>query len=162
MDAPAGTSFLVMTHNAGNGHARPPKLTQVLRESDADIIGLQEITAEQATALDTALCDVYPFRVLYGEGIPGKGFLSRFPITASRRLQFYPNRPDLWGQFDLGGRTLEIVNGHPWPPRIHWNGYYQGKETREHIRKLLALATSGQPTIVLGDFNFTETNEAYA
>src|SRR5947199_436068 len=117
MNAPAGDSFLVMTHNAGNGNARPPKLVRVLRESEADIVGLQEISAAQAEALDTMLCDVYPYRVLYGEGIPGKGFLSRFPIIDTRQLRLFPNRPDLWGQLEVGGRTLELVNGHPWPPR---------------------------------------------
>jgi endonuclease/exonuclease/phosphatase family metal-dependent hydrolase len=155
-------SFLVMSHNAGNGHARPPRLAQVLRESEADIIGLEEITVEQAEALDRLLCDDYPFRVLYGEGIPGKGILSRFPIVDSRRLHFFPNRPDLWGQLEVGGSRLDLVVGHPWPPRVHWNGYYQGPETREHIRRLLALAMSGRPAIVMGDFNFTEKNSAYA
>ena len=62
----------------------------------------------------------------------------------------------------MGGRTLELVSGHPWPPRIHWNGYYQGPDTREHIRRLLALAGSGQPTIIVGDFNFTDRHSAYA
>jgi len=162
MDAPAGDSFLVMTHNAGNGHAQPPTLARVLLESQADIIGLQEITIEQAEALNTLLGDVYPYRVLYGEGIPGKGIVSRFPIIESQQLRFYPNRPDLWGQIEMGGRTLELVSGHPWPPRIHWNGYYQGPQTREHIRSLLALAGSGQPTIIVGDFNLTERHSAYA
>ena len=162
MNAPAGASFLVMTHNAGNGHARPKKLARVLRESGADIIGLQEITVEQAEALDKMLGDVYPHRVLYGAGIPGKGFLSRFPILAERQLHLFPNRPDLWGQIETEGGRLELVNGHPWPPRVHRNGYYQGPETREHIRRLLALATSGQPAIVLGDFNFTEKQGIYA
>ena len=162
MNAHSQDSFLVMTHNAGNGHARPPKLVQVLRDSEADIIGLQEITAGQAEALDTMLADVYPYRVLYGEGIPGKGFLSRYPIIETRRLRLFPNRPDLWGEIEVEGGKLEVVNGHPWPPRAHRDGYYQGPETREHIRQLLALATSGRPTIVLGDFNFTRRNSAYA
>jgi vancomycin resistance protein VanJ len=151
-----------MTHNAGNGHAKPPRLAQVLRESEADIIGLQEITVKQAEMLDMLLPAAYPYRVLYGEGIPGKGILSRFPIVDTHRLHFFPNRPDLWGQIDVGGRMLQLVNGHPWPPRAHRNGYYQGPETREHIRNLLALATTGRPTIVVGDFNFTDRSGVYA
>ncbi|MFL5733277.1 MAG: endonuclease/exonuclease/phosphatase family protein [Chloroflexia bacterium] len=161
MDAPTGDSFLVMTHNAGNGHARPPKLARVLRDSEADIIGLQEITTAQAEELDAELHDVYPYRVLYGEGIPGKGILSKFPILEARQLHIFPNRPDLWGQLDVGGRSLDLVSGHPWPPRAHRDGYYQGPETREHIRRLLELAGSGRPAIVVGDFNFTERNKAY-
>jgi vancomycin resistance protein VanJ len=162
MNAAPGDSLLVMTHNIGNGHARPPKLVQVLRDSAADIIGLQEITAAQAEALDTMLGDVYPYRVLYGEGIPGKGLLSRFPIVDSQQLHIFPNRPDLWGQVEVSGRRLDLVIGHPWPPRAHRNGYYQGPETRAHIRELLALSTSGQAAIIMGDFNFTDRHSAYA
>jgi vancomycin resistance protein VanJ len=154
-------SFLVMTHNAGNGHARPSKLVQVLRASGADIIGLQEITVAQADALDDLLRDVYPYRVLHGAGIPGKGILSRSPIVESKQLHFFPNRPDLWGRIEVGGRTLDLVNGHPWPPRAHRDGYYQGPETKRHIRQLLELVATGRPTIVLGDFNLTERNRGY-
>ena len=161
MSAPAPGSFLVMTHNAGNGYAKPPKLVQALRDSGADIIGLQEITVAQAEALDAELSDIYPYRVLYGAGIPGKGLLSRFPIVDSRQLHFFPDRPDLWGQILLGDKGVDVVVGHPWPPRAHRNGYYQGPETQEHIRKLLALAAVDRPVIVVGDFNFTDRNRAY-
>ena len=62
----------VMTYNVGAGLAAPLRLVEVLRQSGADIIGLQELAPEQGAAIDDRLCDGYPHQVLHPTGIPGK------------------------------------------------------------------------------------------
>ena len=45
----------ILTYNVGNGLAKPERLAAFLRESDADVIGLQEIDAAQAAEGPDAL-----------------------------------------------------------------------------------------------------------
>jgi endonuclease/exonuclease/phosphatase (EEP) superfamily protein YafD len=79
--APADSCGLtVMTYNLGDSLAVPNVMVSVLRSSEADIIALQELADEQAAAIERDLRDLYPYQVLYGHGVHGKGLLSRYPI----------------------------------------------------------------------------------
>jgi endonuclease/exonuclease/phosphatase (EEP) superfamily protein YafD len=145
--------FTVMTWNVGNGLAPPRRLAAVLRRSDADVIGLQELTLPQADAIDRYLGARYPFRVLYGEGIPGKGLLSRYPIRDAERLYLDPDRPDLRGNITVGERELVVIVAHPEPPRRSRFGWAMTQATRTHLAALAERATASGPTLLLGDFN---------
>jgi len=154
--------FTVMTYNVGNGLAPPLLLARALRESGADIIGLEELMTEQAGAIQQHLRDIYPHQILYGMGIPGKGILSRYPIVASTQLELHPERPDLHGFIEMGGRELQIIVAHPPPPRLHRTGIHPTKEARQQFEMLLQAAVSGEPTILLGDFNMGDRQAQYS
>src|SRR3954452_15398814 len=81
-DAATGSqnAFTVLTYNVGNGLAEASRLASFVRDSGADIVGLQEIDAHQAAALNGAAAEVYPYRVLLGSGFSGRGLLSKYPI----------------------------------------------------------------------------------
>ena len=85
----------VMTYNVGAGLADPLRLVEVLRQSGADIIGLQELAPEQGAAIADLLGGDYPHQVLHPTGIPGKGLISRFPLRETELLELHPGRPDL-------------------------------------------------------------------
>jgi vancomycin resistance protein VanJ len=154
--------FTVMTYNVGNGLAPPLLLVQALRESAADIIGLEEVTAAQAEAMRQNLSDIYPHQILNGMGIPGKGILSRYAIVDSTQLELHPARPDLRGFVEMEGRELQIIVAHPPPPRIHRTGIHPTKEARQQFELLLQAAVGGEPTILLGDFNMGDRQAQYA
>lgn len=156
------TEYTILTHNAGNGLASPVELVNFIRSSSADIVGLQEITASQAFALDANLADLYPHRVLFGDGIPGKGLLSKFPILEHEQLYLYPARPDLLAVIQLAEGELTVIVAHPPPPRIHRNGIYMNKATMRQIKTLRSLATAGGPVLMLGDFNMTAISNQHA
>ena len=81
LSAPAHTGILtVMTYNVANDSIAPGDLVSVLRASGADIIALQELSGEHATAIERDLGDLYPHQALHGYGILGNGLLSRYPI----------------------------------------------------------------------------------
>src|SRR5215207_363614 len=93
---PAGaTEVTVMTYNLGSGMAGPDQVVRALRESGADIVGLQEVTPEVGTALAAELGGVFPYQVVHPLGTPGKALLSRFPILRNKLLPLNPERPDL-------------------------------------------------------------------
>src|SRR5918998_497147 len=85
----------VMTYNVGAGLADPERLVAVLRQSGADIIGVQELAPAQGGAVTALLQDDYPYQVLHPTGIPGKGLISRFPVLETELLELHPGRPDL-------------------------------------------------------------------
>jgi endonuclease/exonuclease/phosphatase family metal-dependent hydrolase len=150
-----------MTYNVGNGLARPDRLAHVLAASKADIIGLQELTTVQEDALRTRLQRAYPYQVLHGAGIPGKGLLSRYPITGSERLELFPHRPDLLATLDVAGRELKLIVAHPPPPRLFGDGIRPTELAMRQLEHLVKLACEGEPAILLGDFNMRETMPIY-
>jgi len=48
-----------MTCNVGNGRARPERLIPMIRDSGADLIGIQELSDDQAEAITNQLAEDY-------------------------------------------------------------------------------------------------------
>ena len=161
MDPTPAGPFVVLTHNIGNGLAPPAKLIPVLRAAQADLIGLQEITAEQAAAITRDLADLYPYQIVHGEGIPGKGILSKFPIHTIERLHFYPERPDLRAIVTLPEGDLLVIVAHPRPPTLGRRGFAMSDLSRRQIARLVAHASTGAPALLLGDFNLSPRHPFY-
>lgn len=146
----------VLSYNIGNGLAPADRLVHYLYYAEADIIGLQELAAGQAEAIEKHLAGVYPYRVLVPDGFAGKGLLSRFPILHSRSLMFADGRPDLSAMLEIAGRAVQVVVAHPRPPKVRPAGATFDPVTLRQIREVAKLATSGIPSLVLGDFNMTD------
>jgi vancomycin resistance protein VanJ len=160
--APAGTASLtVLTYNLGNGLAEPARLATMLRQSDADIVALQEVTAATAAALAAELADRYPHQAVSGAGIPGKAVLSRYPIVTAAPLELAPGRPDLRAEIDLDGRPLTVIVAHPAPPRLHAGSIAITDATRHQREQVTALATGSGPALLLGDLNLTDRHATY-
>ncbi len=152
-------TLTVMTYNIGNGLAEPQALVEAIQASGADIIALQEVTAEQAATLERELLTVYPYQPVYGEGIPGRELLSRYPVleTESFTLQT-PHFPHLDATLDVNGTPLRIIIAHPPPPQVD----LIVRTASADIATLGAMAMSGEPTILLGDFNVGDQSANYA
>ena len=143
----------VMTYNVGAGLAGPRRLVEVLRQSGADIIGLQELAPDQGAAIAAMLCDDYPHQALHATGIPGKGLISRFPVLETELLELHPGRPDLQAIVAAPGGNLTVIVAHPPPPRIGRNRIRQSALTDQQISGIAAVATRGHPAVLLTDFN---------
>lgn len=152
----------VMTFNVGNGLAPPERLVSYLRQSGADVVGLQELDAAQAEAIARGLADAYPHQILAGGGFTGRGLLSRSLIVEREWLSFSPGRPDLRAVVEVAGRGMTIVVAHPPPPRLVRWGIAFDPMTLIQIERLAAVAFAGAPTILLGDFNFSPRHPSYA
>src|SRR5829696_595146 len=111
----------VMTYNVGAGLADPLRLVEVLRQSGADIIGLQELAPEQGAAIADRLGSDYPHQVLHANGITGKGLISRFPVRESELLELQPGRPDLQAVVSAPSGEVAVIVAQPPPPRIGRN-----------------------------------------
>ena len=124
-----------MTYNLGEGLATPEKLIPFLRSSGADFIGLQEVTAGNRNGVVDQLTDLYPYRAVYGLGIPGTGLLSRYPILQSELLELNPGRPDLRAVVDFDGVQVTIIVAHPPPPRACGRAFGRGRARPSRSRR---------------------------
>ena len=152
--------FVAMTYNVANGLARPNDLTTALRGSFADVIGLEELAADQAIAIERDLADLYPHQTLHPLGIPGKGVISRFPIRSAELIDLYPDRPDLLVRIEAPHGLMRVIVAHPPPPRFRRSGLRFDQQTRVQIDALVELAASDGPTILMGDFNAPERHRS--
>src|SRR5258708_7668494 len=59
-EAPVGPHFRVLTYNVNWGGPKPDVAAQIIRESGADIVCLQETTSQWAQYLRTILSKEYP------------------------------------------------------------------------------------------------------
>lgn len=151
----------VMTYNVGAGLADPGRLVEVLRESRADIIGLQELAPEQGEAIASDLAEVYRHQVLHPTGIPGKGIISRFALQETSLLDLHPGRPDLQATVGAPDGDLTVIVAHPPPPRFGRNRIVQTALTNEQISSIIAATLQGNPAVLLTDFNRTGWQAAY-
>lgn len=155
----AGPRIRVMTSNLYVGRGDPATVVRLVREQGVDVLGLEELTPEEVTALDAAgLRELLPYRNVDARpGANGTGLFSRFPL---KRLKPY-NSVNQNGEPRAlvrvpGARPFEIQVIHP-PPPIHgqaplWKhmlselpGPFLGDASRE----------PGPPRMLIGDFNAT-------
>jgi endonuclease/exonuclease/phosphatase (EEP) superfamily protein YafD len=148
----------VVTFNLGNGMADPRQVHLLLERTDADVVGLQELAADQADAL----AGRYPHQVLIGSGFTGKGLLSRYPILLHEQMMLYPERPDLRAVIEVGDTPLQVIVAHPPPPRLMGGRMAFDPAASAQLATLAELALQHPPSVLLGDLNMTPRNRMYA
>jgi endonuclease/exonuclease/phosphatase family metal-dependent hydrolase len=136
------------------------RVADVLRELDADVVGLQEVESrrrrsaiDQAEALAERLgmhCIEGPL-LLEGRGWYGNALLSRWPAQHTRRMKFEIYRREARGAVisDLapdGQPTWRIANTH-----LDLRSGLRRRQFATLLRELTMERTT--PTVLLGDFN---------
>jgi vancomycin resistance protein VanJ len=152
-------SLTVMSWNVNTDNATPEELIAVLRDSGADIIALQEVGSGQAAALNDSLLDEYPYRDYAGYGIPGIGLLSRYPIVEHEIVEDETVFPYIIATLSVDGRKLIVISAHP--PTPGRAGLAFQSQGIEEIPYFIDLATTGEPTILMGDFNAVDQSADY-
>lgn len=150
-----------MTSNVGNGLAANTRVTAAIRDSGADIVGIQELNRSQANRIMPELATIYPYTVSYGDSFEGRGLVSRFPVTSASSIEFVSGRPDVVATIDLGSMELTVIIGHPRPQTIR-----RGRVRFSHgsLRQLVLLARAAlasSPAVLLGDFNMSPRHPGY-
>jgi len=152
------TAVRVLTANLQVGEADPNTLIDMVNHN-ADVVVVQELTPQLADTLNrTGIKATFPYQTLepgeYGYGV---GIWSRYPITASTRIQGY--------RLKMVRADIAVPGTHqdtvfvaihlpgPWPQNI--DGW------RDEIDRLpttlgeIKDKANGRPVIVAGDFNAT-------
>lgn len=165
---PAG-GLRVMTFNVNYALADHPDNIAAIEQGDADVVLLQETTADGELAVREALGDRYPhmrFRDCCNAG--GLGILSKYPIADEQYLASPTRWFPAWRfVIDAPGGPVQLLDVHLRPPISDSGSWIVGSFTTDDIR-LAEIEAFGAaldpalPTIVAGDFNESERGDAVA
>lgn len=156
----------VATFNIEKAEANPAAVACLIRQMNADIIAIQELSQAAADCFQTTLNDLYPYQALHPQPDPyiGQGVLSRFPICAEEywyHADLAYSLGHMRVQLDIQGKPVALYNSHPATP-ISW---VKGVTTHAHhfeIAEVLNRAGAETcPVILVGDFNMTTHFEEY-
>lgn len=150
---PVFADFRLVQMNVLATNASYDKVVAFLRETNADVVVLQEVTPAWMTALDP-LKDLYPYRVAEAKpGTFGIALLSRHPFRDSGIAYLGQDVvPSAVARLDLKGRDVTVVGVHPPSPiRADW------RPVRDAVFRGIAARLAEVPgeTVLAGDLNAT-------
>lgn len=147
------TQFTLLQSNVNFGNTNYAQILAMIRQSDADIVVLQEVNSRLAVKLKE-LKSIYPQQILFPrEGAFGIGLLTRLPVLSSKLIHpGSPYFPAIRAVVTVEGNRLEIIASHP-PPPITAEFF----EIRNRQLKALAgeVKAFRNPGILAGDLNIT-------
>ena len=169
VETAAGPHFKVLTYNVNWGGPRPDLAAEIIRNSGADIVCLQETTPEWAQYLRQSLGDQYSFTQFRDSQLRsggGLGFLSKLPAHEVAYIPSTSGWFDGWIMaFNTDHGPVQVLNVHLHPPVTEsgsWvAGYLTTRDDRlAEIERFFAKRDPQQPTLVVGDFNDGEKSPA--
>lgn len=130
------------------------QLRSWLAEEDVQLVGVIEVSQAWAAALAT--WEEYPYQLLEpDEGNFGLAILSKAPL---RRAQVHVHHgyPLASATAELPRGDVSVWVGHPFPP-----GPWGMEQERQRYMRWMETVVEGDPLLVLGDFNATESGRTY-
>jgi len=167
--ADPAAQLTVLSWNLEYG-ARPGEdAIEGLRELDLDVVALQELSPNHASAIqvDANLRLRFPYRELVpAEGVFGMGLLSAYPIL---RAELTGDPMAIEAVLDVRGTPITVITAHPLPGRIRTlGGVPIGFDPASRDTALSRLRTTvdaaiarNETVIVVGDFNVAPTEPAF-
>lgn len=167
----AGTTVEVATWNLELGSVGIETMRAGLATFDAEVVALEELTPDQATAIegDATIRERYPYRALFpAAGAAGIGLVSSLPLS---NVEGFLDPSRVTATIDLDGREIVVVAAHPFPAliptmtalRIPVGFDPSGRDTAHAtIRADIDSSMATDDVIVLGDFNTAPTEPAYS
>jgi endonuclease/exonuclease/phosphatase (EEP) superfamily protein YafD len=154
-----GPTLRVLTINLLVGRADPEAVVDRVRQSDLDVLFVQELTIDAQTRLKQAgLEDLLPHaQVEHKDGGPrGSGIYSRFPLSEGTPLSVtYAAQPTAVLELP-DGQQVELICVHPRAPALEPGGSVQWRS------ELGVLPAPGKlPRVVAGDFNATADHAVF-
>jgi endonuclease/exonuclease/phosphatase (EEP) superfamily protein YafD len=142
----------LMTANLRYGQGDPTTVMRLAHEHRVDVLSLQELTPEAVRRLDRAGArDAFPYRVLDARpGAHGSGLFSRLPLHGSVRPTSAPHAMPQTRVEVPGVGAVLVKAVHTIPPLGD-----DVPEWRAELRALPHATSSGEPRILIGDFNAT-------
>lgn len=145
-------NFSVASMNLNKETKDASYAVKVLRQMNADVVSLQELSPEAAAGFKAMAGDLYPHQALYPDtGYNGMGILSKTPLKIAR-LPANSDERDFDVAVTLGGRDVLLGCVHLKPPQ--WIG--SRRFNRREVGVLTRLyTTEARPVLLAGDYNFT-------
>lgn len=156
--AQAAGSLHILTYNMKSITSDFDPLVAIIRDADADVVALQELSQPMADHLAVVMAEEYPYQATHtmaNEPVFGQGVLSRYPIVDDTYWQMHMAMQRV--TLDVDG-PLVFYNTHPVMP-LSRNGF---DRRAEEITDLLARAArEAGPVLLAGDFNMSDQSADY-
>jgi endonuclease/exonuclease/phosphatase (EEP) superfamily protein YafD len=173
------SALKIVTFNVWGNNPRLEEVEQWLKESNADVVLLQEIPEKYSTDGLPGLLDIYPYQLAQSLEMRewGNAILSRYPFGETENFDLEgdgtPSHQRM--TLDWSGQPIAIYNIHlvtpigdqphfslPITSTIHLALRYDDTLRNYEIDQLLArLETETYPFIVGGDFNTSDQSVIY-
>jgi len=168
---PTNTTIRVMDYNVHNGFNTAGRLdmealANVIEESGADVVGLQEISRGWLIwgGMDMLVWLSQQLDMVYINGPTsdaqwGNAILSRYPIVSAETFALPPDnvllrRGYIVAEIDIGGGSLTLID-------THFTHRGKNYEIREWQASALVSAWDGaSSTVIVGDMNATPDSDA--
>jgi endonuclease/exonuclease/phosphatase (EEP) superfamily protein YafD len=153
-----GPVLRVLTVNLFHGRGDAETVVDLARGVEADVLFLQELTADAATRLKQAgLADLMPHtRLEPRRGSGGSGIYSRFPLSEGPEVApVRAAQPTALLELP-GGDAVELICVHPSAPALRRDGPIRWRA------EIAVLPPPGRlPRVLAGDFNATIDHAAF-
>jgi vancomycin resistance protein VanJ len=159
-------TFKMLTYNLHAEVDHLDGIIQVIRDANADIVTVQELSYPAAARFAAELSALYPYQALHPRHYPnaGQGVLSRFPLWDD--VYWHNTKPpDSLGHMSvkvlIQGVTVNLFNTHPLRPVLHGIAFDDGPRRKEIADVLNRAAKVEGPILIAGDFNMTDQTGDY-
>jgi len=126
------------------------KTIKAIKENDADLVSINEMTWDWKEALDTALLKEYPYRYLVAQNNSfGIGVFSKTKLHSCETIWF-EGLPYISGKMAIKNKKIQFLCAHTIPPT---SKYAFAKRNNEIADIQRYLKTIKAPQIIIGDFN---------
>lgn len=154
-----GTQLTVMTYNLLGFNFNAEAVVRVVRDSNADVIGFQELNPQIAAVLEQEFRAEYPYQLWKPQdGVTGAGLISRYPFQPTGEAiadEAWVSEPDILS-LSLNNKTVTLVRFHAVAQPPSW------AQRERQAQKLADYARNNVgPLVVFGDLNATDQNDAY-
>ena len=156
-DAPvtAGPTVRVMAMNLHAPSCEDDALRAQIRAANPDVLVLEEFSPHHEQVITAAFGDRYPYRALEASEEPsGMAIYSRLPFVDPPRIEVSNFRRQIRTAVAIDGQPVALYALHPKSPQSLWAIIINRLQTRDLLRQV---QNETMPTILAGDFNFTET-----
>lgn len=165
-DTSSKERFTVATYNINWGNPNLKEVEKAIRQSQANLVCLQETNIKSRQYLKRRLKRLYPHMTFRdGRWAEGFGFLSKTPIL---KLKYLPSRKGHFGTWvanvKLNGKIVQVANLHlqpMLPPRRgkitlkqYWEVYRKSEAVRSgEIVDIMSKLSKKLPVLIIGDLN---------
>lgn len=166
---PSKVDLRVMTYNlhAASIHLEP--MLAILREANADLVALQEVSVAASEYFAAELSSQYPYFAYHVFGtapILGQAVLSKYPIEddlywRNTHLSYHLAHQRVTVR--VNNRPITLYNVHPMHPLFKGGRWFYTEVRTAEIQSVLARAALDTGLVlVVGDFNMSDQSEDYA
>jgi vancomycin resistance protein VanJ len=164
-----GVTLRVLTYNLHAESQSLAPMADIIRESDADVVALQELSPAAARAFAAEFAQRYPHQALHTDPrspLLGQGVFSRYPIAQD--AYWVKGLGQQRVTLDVSGTEVALYNVHPPHPfDIQADGpafdpVWRSDAIEDILRRADADADAQTgPLILAGDFNMTDQTDVY-